>query len=217
MLDEPLGSTLPSGGESVDAAPPDPAQARADIVAAFAAVYDPNSGVDVRLRLIDDATGVAAAMRQAEAGPNAAALTSVTVNVNDVQYLSATRARAVYSLSVPGQPPVLGRGTGSRRLGSVEGDPSDGVRRPRRHRQRLQLRAALTRPSSSATPRFRGKLFPGVAITTRELVALGDPPSARDRDGLWFLGGDRGAVAELASAVVPEARRVVSTTQVCRS
>jgi hypothetical protein len=109
VLDEPLGSTLPSGGESVAAAPPDPAQARADIVAAFAAVYDPNSGVDVRLRLIDDATGVAAAMRQAEAGPNAAALTSVTVNVNDVQYLSATRARVVYSLSVPGQPPVLGR------------------------------------------------------------------------------------------------------------
>ena len=48
-------------------------------------------------------------MRRAEAGPNAAALTSVTVNVNDVQYLSATRARVVYSLSVPGQPPVLGR------------------------------------------------------------------------------------------------------------
>ncbi|MEI2652731.1 MAG: hypothetical protein V9G12_11380 [Microthrixaceae bacterium] len=107
MLDEPLGSTLPSGDEPVAAAPPDPAQAR-DIVAAFAAVYDPNSGVDARLRLIDDATGVAAAMRRAEAGPNAAALTSVTVNVNDVQYLSATRS-SFYSLSVPDQPPVVGR------------------------------------------------------------------------------------------------------------
>jgi len=91
------------------ASPPDAVQARADVIAAFAAVYDPSAGVESRIRLIDDSTGVAAAIRQAAAGPNGALVASATVNVNDVEFLSPTRAKVIYGLTIPGQPPILGR------------------------------------------------------------------------------------------------------------
>jgi len=97
-------SSPEGGGE-----PPDPSTARADVIAAFSAVYDSRAAIDDRLRLVDDTTGVAAALRQAAAGPNAAVINSATVNVNDVTFSSPTRATVVYGLAVPGQPPILGR------------------------------------------------------------------------------------------------------------
>ena len=109
-LVDPLGTAPPPTDAAVAAsAPADPSQARADIIAAFSSVYDPASGVEARLRLVDDTTGIAAALRQAIAGPNGAAVSSATVNVNDVQFLSATRARVIYGLTVAGQPAALGR------------------------------------------------------------------------------------------------------------
>ena len=89
--------------------PPDPDAARSDVVAAFSAVYDPNVGVETRLQLVDDVTGVAAAIRQAAAGPNGAVVATVTASVIDVQFLSPTRARVGYSLIVPGREPLSGR------------------------------------------------------------------------------------------------------------
>lgn len=110
-LSEPVGSTAApaAGAETTVTGPPDPERAKAEVTAAFASVYDPASGVESRLRLVDDTTGVAAAFRQVEAGPNGSVISTAVVNVNDVQFLSPTRAKVIYGLTVPGQAPILGR------------------------------------------------------------------------------------------------------------
>lgn len=113
-FDETIGSTVgdlgaPSGSADPAAAPLDAEQARVDVIAAFTAVYDPAAGIESRVRLIDDATGVAAAIRQAAAGPNGPVIASVAVDVNQVDFVSATRAHVIYGLTVPGQAPILGR------------------------------------------------------------------------------------------------------------
>lgn len=110
LADPPVPTVAPTAVVPTTVVPPpDPAQARAEVIAAFASVYDPTSGVDARMRLVDDTTGVAAAIRQAEAGPNGAAISTATVNVNDVEFLSPTRAKVIYGLVVPGEAPILGR------------------------------------------------------------------------------------------------------------
>lgn len=112
LVDPGPGATLPGPAPTDDVAgtqPADVAAAKESVIAAFGAVYSPTATVDERVRGVDDPTGVAAALRQAIAGPSGTAVTAVTVNVNDVRFTSASRATVIYGLTMPGQPPVLGR------------------------------------------------------------------------------------------------------------
>lgn len=102
---------LPADDPSTDlpAAPSDEAAARAGVIAAFGSVYDPAAAIDDRVRMVDDPTGVGDALRQIAAGPNAVAVTSATVEVNDVNFTSPARAKVVYTVIAPGQAPISGR------------------------------------------------------------------------------------------------------------
>ncbi|MFN8053141.1 MAG: hypothetical protein U0Q22_16970 [Acidimicrobiales bacterium] len=110
---ENIGSTTIATPAAIG--PADPVAARAAVVAAFGSVYDGTNGIEVRLRMIDDPTGVEQAIRSLQSGPNALAVNAATVNVNDVTFTSPTRASVIYGIAVSGQPAALGR-TGEARV-----------------------------------------------------------------------------------------------------
>ena len=102
---------------AVTETPPDVASARASITSAFTAVYNGGLADEARLALIDDPTGVDAAIMAARAGANAAVASTIAAQVSDITFTSATRATVTYTVGVAGQPPSSPR-QGSARLAS---------------------------------------------------------------------------------------------------
>ena len=97
--------------------PPDVAAAKASILTAFTTVYNGGLPNETRLALIDDPTGVDAALTAAITGTNAAVASTISAQVSDIVFSSATRATITYTVGVAGQPPSSPR-QGAARLAS---------------------------------------------------------------------------------------------------
>lgn len=107
-----LSSTV-SGGEE-----PSDVDAAKDLIAtAFSTVYRAKLSNGARLALVDDPSGVDAALTAAASGPNAAIINVTTARVDDITFTSPTRATVQYSVLVPGQTPGSPR-SGEARLSS---------------------------------------------------------------------------------------------------
>ncbi len=109
---QPAGASSPSStttsSTSTTAAPsepPNPAQAQTLIAAAFTTVYDGQQPNTSRLAMIDDPTGVEAALEAAAVGPSAPLLAAAHATVAQITFTSATRSTVSYSVDVTGQAP----------------------------------------------------------------------------------------------------------------
>lgn len=104
--------TSPDEGE-----PTDVESAKALVTTAFTTVYQGNLSNTARLALVDNPSGVDAALTAAATGENAGIVSAATARVGDIVFTSPTRATVQYTVVVPGQAPGEAR-PGEARLSS---------------------------------------------------------------------------------------------------